>query len=177
MDWRLYEGWIGGAEGSEREWDRKGEIRHKRRSLLSLPLLGFHRLPLFLLLSSLSLTLLSLSWLHARLEIVRGGNSDQRRDDKKPLTRRGIRHEKGRRRWRHLEQRERRQYWTELDNDICNRKSVKLWNGKNGIRPQNMAIAITDHHRQNQKRHFHDLTSDRAKNREECFEAIGLFCS
>ena len=88
--------------------------------------LGLHRLPLWLLLSSLSLTLLSLSWLHARLEIVRGGNSDQRRDDKKPLTRRGIRHEKGRRRWRHLEQRERRQYWTELDNDICNRKSVKL---------------------------------------------------
>ena len=80
--------------------------------------LGLHRLPLFLLLSSLSLTLLSLSWLHARLEIVRGGNSDQRRDDKKPLTRRGIRHEKGRRRWRHLEQREIRQYWTELDNDI-----------------------------------------------------------
>ena len=88
--------------------------------------LGLHRLPLWLLLSSLSLTLLSLSWLHARLEIVRGGNSDQRRDDKKPLTRRGIRHEKGRRRWRHLEQRERRQYWTELDNDICNCKSVKL---------------------------------------------------
>ena len=118
-----------GLRGSEIEKgksDTRGGLCCRCLCWGSLLSLGLHRLPLFLLLSSLSLTLLSLSWLHARLEIVRGGNSDQRRDDKKPLTRRGIRHEKGRRRWRHLEQRERRQYWTELDNDICNRKSVKL---------------------------------------------------